>query len=471
MNKRSLNIVSNSKKKEAELLKPNEFKGRAAVVTLGCAKNQVDSEVILGTLMKFGFEVVNEVENADLAVINTCGFLQSAVEESVDCILDVSELKKTGQLRKLIVTGCMLPRYGKDLAETMPEVDVFLSPNDLTDISKFGIEKDEATKVFQDASRPYFLYDDSLPRVLSTKSHTSYVKISEGCNRPCAFCIIPKIRGGMRSRSIESIVSEIKDLKDLGTKEVNLIAQDLTSFGKDTKKGDLTKLLQEIDKTGIDWTRLLYAYPVGATDELLTNIVNLKSMVNYLDIPLQHMSEAVLKSMKRPLGKLHPRVLTEHMRKKFPEIVIRTTFIVGFPGETEADVKELESVVAEGHYGSVGVFEYSQEEGTPAGAMENQISDEVKKERKERVMLAQQNAISKINKDYIGKRFKVLLEGTHSDTDLLLTGRTPFQAPDVDGMVLINDLGDFDANDVKNGNFYEVEITDSVDYDLVGKLV
>lgn len=479
-----------------------QFKGRAAVITLGCAKNHVDSEVMLGVLRAKGFEVVSEVTDADVAIVNTCGFLQSAVEESIDCILDVAELKRTGRLRKLVVAGCAVERYrdpsGKhqSMQEALPEVDAFISVNDVLSVADVALldsaKHDQVggssisapfAEVLGEAARPYFLYDDSMPRELATKSHFAYVKVSEGCNRPCTFCIIPKIRGQMRSRSIDSVLREVEDLRARGVREINLVAQDLTSFGLDLpadRHGSgrrLVALLEALDRqAAVDWVRLLYAYPVGTDRALLETIRDLPRIVEYLDIPLQHASERVLKRMKRPIGSFAPRRMVEWMKEVAPEVAIRTTFIVGFPGETEEDIAELEAFVAEGHFSSVGVFTYSQESGTPAGEMEDQVEEEEKRERRERIMSAQQSVVQRYLSGFVGKQLPVLMEGLHEDTEALLVGRARFQAPEVDGTVIVNDLGATDMSESPRvqsliGQFAQVEVTEVAGYDLVGRIV
>jgi len=326
---------------------------------------------------------------SDPLFVNTCSFLESAVKESIDSILNVAEFKEKGRLRKLIVAGCLVERYRDELKKTIPEVDSFIS---VDDILKVG---DAASNVFGSelagAARPYFIYDDTMPRYLSTRSHMAYVKVSEGCNRPCTFCIIPKIRGAMRSRSIDSVAREVIELGAQGVKEVNLVAQDLTSFGKDHRNGDLAALLRRLDSDGaVPWIRLLYAYPIGIDEALLGAITDSKNVCNYLDLPLQHASEGVLKRMQRPVGRYSPRSIIEFIRNRAPEIKLRTTFIVGFPGETEADVLELERFISEGHFSSVGIFTYSPEPGTPAHDMEGQLESAEKDARRERLMLAQQ---------------------------------------------------------------------------------
>jgi ribosomal protein S12 methylthiotransferase len=448
-----------------------QYAGRAAVVTLGCAKNQVDSEVMVGVLRSTGFEIVNELAHADVVVINTCGFLESAVKESIDCVLEVAQLKRSGSLRKLIVAGCMVERYRGDIKKTLPEVDAFIAVDDLLSVGKAATEGNETVQLLESAARPYFLYDDTMPRHLSTRSHTAYVKISEGCNRPCAFCIIPKIRGAMRSRSIDSVVREVEALGKQGVREINLVAQDLTDFGSDTGEGNIAQLLRALDKSAaVEWIRLLYAYPVGVTDDLLAAIEELPRVVKYLDVPLQHASERVLKSMKRPVGRFGSRRLVEYIRERAPSVHIRTTFIVGFPGETDEDVLDLENLVLEGHFSNVGVFTYSREDGTPAGEMPNQIAESVKRDRRNRVMAAQQGIVAARNAAMIGKTIPVLIEGPHEDSDLVLAGRASFQAPEVDGLVIVNDIEGLLPEDIVPGSIHPAVITEAAGYDLVARI-
>jgi ribosomal protein S12 methylthiotransferase len=445
-----------------------QFKGRAVVITLGCAKNQVDSEIMLGALSKSGFEIVTDLATADVAIVNTCGFLESAVKESIDSILDVAEYKEKGQLRQLIVAGCMVERYGRDLKETIPEVDSFISTDDLLKVGE--VASGAVYDTFARAARPYFLYDETMPRVLSSRSHTAYVKISEGCDRPCTFCIIPRIRGAMRSRSIESLAREVSSLGAQGVREVNLVAQDLTGFGRDTREGNLGLLLRKLDATkAVDWIRLLYAYPIGIEKDLLDAIVELPSVCNYLDFPLQHSSEPLLKAMQRPIGRFSPRRIVEFIRNYSPQILMRTTFIVGFPGETENDIDDLEAFIREGHFLNVGIFTYSQEQGTPAGGMSSQIESSIKEARRERLMLAQQEVVTKRLEGFIGQSVEVLVEGLHEETDLLLTGRTRFQAPEVDGTVIINDIAP-GLGEPAVGSMGMARVTEVVGYDLVATL-
>lgn len=484
MKSRGLNIVSDGNGAATSCSTPkitpqignadvvaSKFRGRAAVVTLGCAKNQVDSEVMLGVLERSGFEIVNELERADVAVVNTCGFLESSVRESIDCILEIADLKKTAQLRRLVVAGCMVERYRGDIKKTLPEVDAFLAVDDILSIGE--VAEGAAHNLLASAARPYFLYDDAMPRRISTPKHFAYVKISEGCNRPCTFCIIPKLRGAMRSRTIASIVSEVKALTAGGVREINLVAQDLTDFGSDRReRNQITELLKSLNNIDtIDWVRLLYAYPAGINAELLNQIRDLPRICNYLDIPLQHASESVLRRMQRPVGRFGSRKLTEFIKSTAPELHIRTTFIVGFPGETEDEIAELENFVAEGHFENVGVFTYSQEEGTPAGAMEDQIPEKEKKARRERIMLAQQKVAQVNLSNRIGSEMRVLIEGQHPETELLISARALWQAPEVDGTILINDsVVNLDDVDIQ-GKFGVVRAEEVAGYDLVGTLI
>jgi ribosomal protein S12 methylthiotransferase len=448
------------------------FGGTAAVVTLGCAKNQVDSEVMLGALGEAGFEIVSDISEADVVIVNTCGFLESAVRESIDAVLEAAEYKEKGRLRRLIVAGCAVERYRNELEESLPEVDQFLLTSELLSVGK--VARDGVMeRALKDAGRPYFLYDETMPRRLASAPHTAYVKIAEGCNRPCTFCIIPRIRGAMRSRSIASVAEEIRSLGARGVREVNLVAQDLTSYGTDASpKESLVGLLETLDRDGaVPWIRLLYSYPIGIDTALLRAIAELPSVCEYLDLPLQHASESVLRAMKRPLGSFATRPLVERIRATAPELALRTTFIVGFPGETEEDVAELEKLVREEHFSSVGVFTYSRERGTPSHDYEGQVPERAKEERRKRIMTAQQEVVAKRLEQQLGKRFSVLLEGTHHDTDLLLTGRARWQAPEVDGTIIINDIEPLGGRSVQAGDLVTVEITEVAGYDLVGAAV
>ncbi|MCB0344676.1 MAG: 30S ribosomal protein S12 methylthiotransferase RimO [Bdellovibrionales bacterium] len=475
-----LNIVGQkAKTSTVPVVSAKEFAGNASIITLGCSKNLVDSEVMLGALASRGFQSVPDPENADIIVVNTCAFLESAVEESIDRILEVSELKARGRCRQLVVAGCMVERYREQLVAELPEVDQFISTDELL---KVGQSAETSVECFDKARRPYFIYDENAPRVRSTGKAWTYLKISEGCDRPCTFCIIPKIRGSFRSRSIASIEAEASSLLADGVRELNLIAQDLTAYGTDFEGGrgiksalpELLKRIDAINSAEEFWVRLFYAYPVGTTEALINQLTELRNVCAYLDIPLQHISHPVLKAMQRPLGEKGTRRLIEMIRTKAPRLALRTTFIVGFPGETEEDVAALEAFVREGHFMHVGVFTYSHESEAAAAKLDGQLSEELKQQRRDRIMLAQQEVLKTKLESFVGSRQKVLLLGAHSDTDSLLVGRTEFQGPEADGETIINDvaaeLGELDWSQL-GGRFAEVEITEIAGYDLVGTLV
>jgi ribosomal protein S12 methylthiotransferase len=382
-----------------------------------------------------------------------------------------------------IVARCMVERYRGDLKKEFPEVDRFISTDELLSV---GDESDTTTECLDDARRPYFVYDETMPRVLSSGSHSTYVKISEGCDRKCSFCIIPNIRGELRSRPQASIENEVKMLLAEGVKELNFIAQDLTAYGTDFEgnrgvKSALPELLSSLeqfyDPNDPYWLRLFYAYPIHTDERLMRLIQDAPYICNYLDMPLQHVSNSVLKSMRRPLGERGTRKLIDSMRKAAPEVSLRTTFIVGFPGETEDDIAQLEEFVKEGHFHHAGVFMYSQEKEADSFSLPNQVPEEVKLERRERVMLAQQQVVAKGLEKFIGTKQKVLIEGTHEDTDLLLVSRTEFQGPEEDGVTLINEIDEglsekFSSEDfTERARFAQVEITEVAAYDLVGTLV
>ncbi|HMO18623.1 MAG TPA: 30S ribosomal protein S12 methylthiotransferase RimO [Oligoflexia bacterium] len=451
------------------------FSGTVAFVTLGCSKNTVDSEVMMGVLSQKGYVPVEDISVADLIVVNTCAFLESAVKEGIDTILDVSRYKTEGRCRRLVVAGCMVERYRAELALSLPEVDMFISTDE---ILKVGDEDSTAGHTFDEARRPYFLYDDQAPRVLSTGSHTAYVKIAEGCNRPCAFCIIPKIRGSFRSRARDSVIRECSGLISQGVRELNLVAQDLTAYGTDFEGNrgiisELPGLLSGICEANRDldfWLRLYYAYPIGLSEELLKMISCYPQICNYLDLPLQHISHAVLKRMQRPLGEKGTRALIDTIRSSSPELVLRTTFVVGFPGETDQDIRQLEDFIREGHFTHVGIFTYSQEKEAKAFSFDQQVDDEVKNERRDHLMGVQQEVLSKKLNSYVGKTQRVIFEGLHPESDMLYQARSEWQGPDADGIIIINDCEEnFPASEMI-GKFIEVEITDVAGYDLLGSV-
>lgn len=469
-------------------LSAENFSGNVYLASLGCSKNLVDSEVMLGAMYARGFRPVPEPENADVIIVNTCAFLQSAVEEGIDTILELAAHKQTGRCRKLIVAGCMVERYRSDLEKELPEVDRFLSTDELLDVTKASETTNEC---FDAARRPYFLYDEAMPRLKTGNAYSAYVKISEGCNRPCTFCIIPKIRGGLRSRSIASVVKEVGDLLDAGIKEISFVAQDLTAYGVDfaenkSRKPQLTSLLSELNRAYSKrdfWLRLHYAYPIGLEKELIEQIRDYPFIANYLDFPIQHISHPVLKAMQRPLGEKGTRELVQMIKTVAPELQLRTTFIVGFPGETEEDILALEQFVGEGHFTHVGVFTYSQEKEAKSFVLPDQIAEELKEERRARIMQVQQLVLERKFAGLIGKKYKVIVDGLHRDSDMLMSARADWQAPNDDGEIIVNDLSEklrdpaIDGMDSFVdparfiGQFLEVEITEVAGYDLVGRLL
>jgi ribosomal protein S12 methylthiotransferase len=455
--------------------KTGRLKGKAAVVTLGCARNQVDSEVLLGFLREAGFELTTETDQAEVIVVNTCGFIEAAVKESIDCILELIERKPSGQDQRIIVAGCLVSRYGDKLKESLPEVSAFLKTGDLPEIVGLAAGKQSDLLLEGDCTSNY-IYDENTPRILSTPQSTAFVKISEGCDHACSFCTIPKIRGKLRSRTIDSILCEVAHLGAAGIKEVNLVAEDLTSYGAgwdsgvQTGRGHLVDLLAAIDASAaVDWVRLLYTYPTGITTTLLSSVANLPTVCEYLDLPLQHSSEKILRSMRRPLGRCTPRRLIDEIKSNYPEIHIRTTFIVGYPGENDQDLMDLEDFIRQGYFSGVGVFVYSPEEGSSAFDLASDIDLQEKEARRECLMLAQQEVNTRNLSRQIGQVLDVLIEGMHPESDLLLSGRTRFQAPEVDGGVIINDS---DVRDLQAdcAGIVKVEITDVAGYDLIGTL-
>jgi ribosomal protein S12 methylthiotransferase len=456
---------------------------KVLVVTLGCAKNQVDSEVLLGSLTARGLTPTTVPEEADVILVNTCAFLQSAVQEGLDRILELAAFKKHGRCRTLIVAGCLVERYREELKRALPEVDRFLSTDELLCTGELG---KTSAETFSPSRRPYFLYDEQMSRVRNPHDPAAYIKIADGCDRPCAFCIIPKLRGSYRSRVVSSVVSEVSRLLGSGVREVNLVAQDLTAYGSDRSSAQLPKLpellaaLTDLQPAfGNFWLRLLYAFPTGVTDDLLAIIRDSPVVCKYLDLPLQHISDRLLHSMHRPLGETLTRKLVEKIKTSVPSIALRTTFLVGFPGETEEDIALLESFVAEGHFTHLGAFPYSPETEAESYRFPNQVPDEEKEQRLSRIMTCQQNLVLSRYQQLIGSKIPVLIEGAHQETDLLLSGRTEWQAPETDGEVIINEIADglvFDDADSSpqlalRGKFGEVEITSVAGYDLIGRLL
>lgn len=441
-------------------------------ISLGCPKNLVDSEIMAGTLMKDGYSVVADAEDADTVVVNTCGFIEDSKKESIQKILDMAQLKEEGKIKKIVVAGCLTQRYKDDLVEGLPEADLFVGSGEFQNIAKIlkGHQTGEKKKTF--FNLPTYLQEDSTPRVNSQPGHRAYLKISEGCMKRCAFCAIPLIRGNLQSRKVENIVNEAKLLAASGVKELIIISHDFTDYGLDLKRKDksavespveLLRNLAEVD--GIKWIRLLYLYPDGITQEMIELIKNNSKFVKYFDMPLQHINNDVLRRMNRKMTREEISEALQLIRKEIPDAVIRTQFIVGFPGETEENFEELLKFIAEQKFDRVGCFQYSPEESTPGGKMPDQIDEATKQRRYEAVMEVQQNISRAKHKAFIGKTLEVVVEGLSDETDLLLQGRMSQQAPDIDGVVLIND------GQAQVGQFVKVKITDSMEYDLIGEIV
>lgn len=434
------------------------------LISLGCARNRADSEVMLGSLINRGWAVTDVPEEANCVVINTCGFIQSAKEESIDTILSAAELKKSREGMKLVVTGCLTQRYKTQLSKGLPEVDMFLGTDEFTRLADLLDNAPERGKVF--AKRTNYLYSGELPKKNTLARMSAYVKVAEGCQHNCAFCIIPAIRGRLRSRPIENVVKEVEALVADGVVEINLIAQDLAAFGRDWGEDALLPLLKRLAAVeGLRWIRPLYVYPENISEEFIEFFASEPKLVKYLDIPVQHASDAVLKRMNRDVNQDELRRTINTLRERVPGVAIRTSVMVGFPGETDEEFNELLAFVKEMRFDHLGCFSYSQEEGTVAGRMKDQVSEDVKKERLERVMLLQKDISAANLEKKIGGIYEVLVTGVSEETELLFEGRLATQAPEVDGIVYIND------GEVKPGTIQWVEITESHDYDLVGHIV
>jgi len=438
---------------------------RLHLVSLGCAKNLVDSECMLGCLQKDGWQVVEDAERADLLLINTCGFIQPAVEEAIDEILDLAEIKKQFPKKKLVVTGCLVQRYKERLVEELPEVDLFLGTEAAQNIvapvrSLMAGEQQQSPLIPQ-----RFLMDSEMERKISTPFFRAWLKITEGCSNRCSYCMIPTIRGPLRSREIEDLTIEAARLESQGVKELTLIAQDLTAFGTEKGTPQLVSLIENLlSQTGIPWLRLLYLYPEGIRDELLVLMAGESRIVPYLDIPFQHVSDSVLKAMNRRYRRQGLYALIEKIRQYVPDCAIRTTFLLGFPGETDHDIELLEDFLQEMKLDHVGVFSYTNEEGCPSEFFPDQCSEAVKRERVDHILSLQSHISHQIQKKYIGNIEPVLVEGLCKETDLLLEGRSRYQAPDIDGCVYIAD------GQANSGDIVDVRISDAKTYDLIGAI-
>ncbi|MBD65150.1 MAG: 30S ribosomal protein S12 methylthiotransferase RimO [Halobacteriovoraceae bacterium] len=445
--------------------------------SLGCSKNLVDSQVMLGHLGLDGFSIATEPQNAEVIIVNTCSFVEAAKAESIETVLDLADFKdpEVGHCKALVMSGCMAQRYHNELEQEMPEVDLFIGTGEyqkIVPLLKAFEEGKLEKKSFVEI--PKYIHTEFDPRLNTSPGYMAWLKISEGCNRNCTFCIIPTLRGKLRSRSIESLVKESKSLVETGVKELNLISQDFSDYGsdfesfkrEDNKNPIIYNMLKELEeKSGAHWLRVFYFYPDDLTEDVMDLMANSEVICKYLDMPVQHFSSSVLRRMNRRATNelIHEKI--EKLRSKIPGIVLRTSVIVGFPGETEEDFETLIEGVKKVRFNHLGVFKYSDEEGTPALRLKDKVPQEIIEERFERLYEVQKEIARELNQEYLGKTIEVLVEGVHEETDLLLQGRHQGQAPDIDGKVIIND------GLAKKGDLVQVEITEVLDYDLVGRIV
>jgi ribosomal protein S12 methylthiotransferase len=445
----------------------NPSKQKFSIVSLGCARNLVDSEVMAGLLQQSQFEMVQDPAEAHVVLVNTCGFIDAAKAESVDAIVELVRLKEEGTIKKLVVAGCLTQRYPEDLARELPEVDLFIGTGEVPRIVEI-LREHEANERRQYIGIPQYLYDHATPRLRSTPSYTAFVKVSEGCDHKCSFCIIPTLRGPHRSRSIGSVVREAVSLAEGGVKEINLIAQDLTAYGRDRKDGTtLYGLLRELTRTkDIIWIRLLYAYPNFLDAALLDLIASEEAICKYVDIPFQHINAKLLSSMRRGKSGSAVRDTIKKLRNAIPGVTLRTSLIVGFPGESAEEFGELLEFVEEAQFDRLGVFKYSDEEGTAAARLTDKVSAKAIERRWEELMELQASISRKKNEALIGTIQRVMIEGVDSDSGKI-AGRTQAHAPEVDGVVLLEDLSG--AMVSQPGEMIEVKITEALDYDLIGE--
>src|ERR1700730_2986052 len=480
---------------------PAERPQKVGCVSLGCPKNLVDSEVMMGLLARSGAELTRRAEDADVIVVNTCSFIESAQQESVNTILEMAAHKTGGRAKKLIVAGCLVERFRDQIRQDIPEVDAVVGTGELEKIlSAAGLASPPApnhspspfvvlpsrpegdARAAQGrfsrqswdgaiADLPNYLYDDATPRILATPRHMAYIKIAEGCDHPCTFCIIPQLRGQFRSRRFESVIAEAERLAQTGVREITLIGQDTTCYGEDFGlKDGLALLLEKLARIeDLRWVRFLYAYPNKITGKLLETIGSHEKICSYMDVPLQHASASVLKRMKRGGGSdVFLRSIAK-MRRAIPDLTLRTSFIVGFPGETEKEFEELCDFVRQAEFDWMGSFAYSDQEGATAFSLHEKLPLREIEQRRKHLMAIQQKISRKKKKALVGREFDLLLEGTSEETDLLLDGRTPMHAPEIDGKVFVNDFPE--DTEPRPGEFYRCQITEAHDYDLVGKIL
>ena len=462
-----------------EVMMNEAVKNSVYFVSLGCPKNLVDSQVMLGLLKNDRYTITEEPSKAEVIIVNTCSFIDASKEESVETLLELAQMKDDGKCKILVASGCLPQRYAKQLEKEMPEVDLFLGTGQYHRITELLNEVSKAKELGSPMPKrsyidqPAFIHSEKDPRVHTGPSYTAYLKLSEGCNRRCAFCIIPKLRGNVRSRTVASLVEEATQMASRGVRELNLVAQDLTEYGMEWKyRENLEMLLPELAKIeGIEWIRLHYVYPDQFSDELVQIIAREPKIVKYLDMPIQHTNDRVLKSMNRRLTKAKLFDLTEKLRNEIPGVVFRTSIIVGFPGETEAEFQELCQDLETLQLDHVGVFRYSREEGTAAATMDGQIHAATKRRRAKALTAILQRQRQSLHEKYVGQRVPVLIEGPSEETELLIQGRMPLQAQEIDGHILINDLEEISGHELRPGDLIEVEITDANPNDLIGAAV
>ena len=450
-------------------------------ISLGCSKNLIDTEVAIGMFKKNNYKIVNNPEEADILVINTCGFIESAKEEAINTILEMAEYKKK-RCKYLIAMGCLVQRYYDDLVKLLPEVDLFIKIDEynnlwdkIEDLVKRDIVEKSKTKTSKKISEieplPMPKYNEFMERIVTTGKNYAYLKIGEGCSNKCTYCAIPYIRGPFVSREMDEILNEAKMLAKKGIKELIVIAQDTTKYGVDiygeSKLAELLEKLSKID--GIEWIRFLYSYPEGITDELIKTVANNNKIAKYFDIPIQHISNPILKKMNRRTSKENITSIIEKIRKQIPDVTLRTSLIVGFPGETNENFEELLEFVKTTKFDKLGVFKYSKEEGTPAARLPEQIHGNTKKARYNKIMAEQQKISKQVLENKVGKNYKVLVEDMSFDGKYFV-GRTMQDVPEEDGLVYIENDGSFDVNEILN-NFVNCKITDVTNYDLIGEII
>jgi ribosomal protein S12 methylthiotransferase len=457
-------------------IEPKKFLEKSLYFTsLGCSKNLVDSQVMLGHLKLDGFRIASAPEEAEVIIVNTCSFVEAAKVESIETVLDLANYKESGKCQALVMSGCMAQRYSNELENEMPEIDLFIGTGEYNKIVPLLRAMEEGKldkKSFVEI--PRYIHTEFDPRLNTSPFYMAWLKISEGCNRNCTFCIIPTLRGKLRSRTVESLVKEAEQLAATGVKELNLISQDFSDYGVDLPGGGkqdgknpmIYELLSRLEQVkGIDWVRVFYFYPDDLTEDVMDLMAKSSKITKYLDMPVQHFSTPVLRRMNRRVTEetIHQKINT--LREKIPGIVLRTSIIVGFPGETEEDFQALLEGIKKARFNHLGVFKYSDEEGTPAVRLKDKVPQEIIDQRFEQLYEAQKEIARELNQEYLGKIIEVLVEGPHEETDLLLQGRHAGQAPDIDGKVIIND------GMARAGDLVRVEITEVLDYDLVGRIL